>query len=131
MARLNNTKEKSMFYGAEPYLFERARKMRLHQTEAEAKLWEVLQNKKMIGFRFKRQHPINIFIADFYCHKLKLVIEVDGEIHHQKDRKEYDLNRTAEMERLGIDVMRFTNNQVLENLVGHMALSSGVGGAVG
>jgi very-short-patch-repair endonuclease len=75
MARLNNTKEKSMFYGAEPYLFERARKMRLHQTEAEAKLWEVLQNKKMIGFRFKRQHPINIFIVISLSWSLRLMVK--------------------------------------------------------
>jgi very-short-patch-repair endonuclease len=116
MARLNNSREKTMFYGAKPYLFERARKMRLHQTEAEAKLWELLQNKKMMGLRFKRQQPISMFIADFYCHKLKLVIEVDGEIHHKQDQKVYDVNRTAEMERLGIVVIRFTNNQVHENL---------------
>lgn len=105
-----------MFYGAEPIIFLRARKMRRQQTEAEIKLWEILQNKKMMGLRFKRQHPIYNYIADFYCHKIKLVIEVDGKIHLNHDRKEHDANRTAEMERLGIEVMRFTNKQVLDNL---------------
>ncbi len=116
MARLRNSVDKSMFYGAEPIIFERARKMRRHQTEAEIKLWEILQNKKMMGLRFKRQHPISNYIADFYCHKIKLVVEVDGKIHFTQERKEYDSNRTAEMERLGIEVMRFTNTQVLEHL---------------
>ena len=116
MARLNDTTEKTMYYGAEQYLFERAKKMRHQPTEAELKLWEILQNRKILGLHFRRQHPIDMFIADFYCHKLKLVIEADGEIHQSDDRKEYDSNRTAEMKRFGIEVLRFTNKQVLENL---------------
>ncbi len=116
MARLNYTIGKSMYYGAEPYLFERAKKMRHQSTQAELKLWEILKNRKMLGLHFRRQQPIDMFIADFYCHKLKLVVEVDGEVHDSDDRKEYDLNRTAEMKRFGIEVVRFTNKQVLENL---------------
>ncbi|MEI6901326.1 MAG: endonuclease domain-containing protein [Bacteroidota bacterium] len=64
--------------------------------------------------RFKAQHPIDIFIVDFYCHKFSLVIEVDGEIHLAQ--KEYDEGRTAELERLGLTVLRFTNDEVLNDI---------------
>ena len=69
-----------------------------------------LRNRNLSGLKFRRQHPIDIFIIDFYCHEKKLVIEVDGEIH--KFRKTYDEARTAELERFGIKVIRFTNDQV-------------------
>jgi cyclase len=68
-----------MFYGALPIHFELAKKLRDKQTEAEIFLWNHLA--KIKGVRFKRQHPILYFIADFYCHKAKLIIEVDGEYH--------------------------------------------------
>ena len=71
----------SMFYGAKPVIFERAKMMRKQMTDAELLVWEILKEKQMLGFRFRSQHPIDIFIADFYCHPLKLVIEIDGGIH--------------------------------------------------
>ena len=116
MVRLNDTVEKTMFYGAKSITFERAKELRLNPTVAERVLWQILRNKKMLGLRFKRQHPINKFIADFYCHSLKLVIEVDGEIHNTTENKEYDENRTAELENYGISVLRFTNGEVLNNI---------------
>jgi very-short-patch-repair endonuclease len=116
MARLKDTVEKTMFFGAKPITFERAKELRLNPTEAEVILWEILRNKKMLGIRFKHQHPINKFIADFYCHPLRLVIEVDGEIHNTKENKEYDDNRTVEFESYGITVLRFTNDEVLNNI---------------
>ena len=70
----------------------------------------------MMGHRFKAQHPIDIFIADFYCHKLKLIIEVDGGIHKTIEQKEYDLGRTQELERFGLKVIRFTNHQIENEL---------------
>jgi very-short-patch-repair endonuclease len=60
--------------------------------------------------RFRRQHPIDIFIADFYCHEVRLVVEIDGEIHNQQ--QEYDISRTAEMERYNIGVIRFKNSEI-------------------
>ncbi len=116
MVRLNDTVEKTMFYGAKPITFERAKELRLNPTAAERIIWETLRNKKMLGLRFKHQHPIDIFIADFYCHSLKLVIEVDGEIHNTEENKEYDDSRTAEFENYGITVLRFTNDDVLNNI---------------
>ncbi len=110
-----NTIDQSMFYGAKPPLFEKARWLRENMTEAEKKLWNTLQKNRVCGYRFKPQHPIDIFIADFYCHKLKLVIEVDGGIHKSVEQKNYDIGREAEIENLGVKVIRFTNEEVMED----------------
>jgi very-short-patch-repair endonuclease len=106
----------SMFYNAKPHIFEKAKMLREHMTEAEHILWDVLRNKKMINLRFKPQHPIDIFIADFYCHSLKLIIEVDGGIHNIKDRMEYDIGREAELCHWGIKVIRFNNDEVINDI---------------
>ncbi|MGM0622175.1 MAG: endonuclease domain-containing protein [Bacteroidota bacterium] len=102
----------SMFYNAKPHIFEKAKMLRKNMTEAELSLWEKLKGKKMLGLRFRPQHPIDIFIADFYCHPLKLVIEIDGGIHKSRDQKEYDFGREGELENWGIKVIRFTNEDV-------------------
>lgn len=81
-------------------------------TNPELILWERLKGKQMLGFRFRPQHPIDIFIADFYCHPLKLVIEVDGGIHKTKEQREYDIGRTGELNAWGIEVIRFTNEEI-------------------
>jgi very-short-patch-repair endonuclease len=102
--------EKSMYYGAKPVTMEAARILRENMTFHEKLLWGKLKLKQICGVRFRRQHPIDFFIADFYCHEAKLVVEIDGEIHYQK--KEYDDGRSAEMERYSIKVIRFTNSEV-------------------
>lgn len=107
---INN--EVSMFYNAKPMIFERAKQLRSNMTPAEQMVWDCVKGKKILGLRFRPQHPMDIFIADFYCHPLKLVIEIDGGIHKSKDQKEYDVGREAELERWGIKVVRFTNNEV-------------------
>jgi cyclase len=101
-----------MHYGAMPILFEFAKRNRLNPTDAEDYLWEQLSGSKL-GVRFKRQHPIAYFIADFYCHTAKLIIEVDGGYHSIPAQYEYDCNRDFELEELGLKVIRFTNEQVL------------------
>ena len=78
-------------------------------------MWKILRKFRQSGFPFRRQHPIEFYIADFYCHKLKLVIEVDGEIHTEKEIKNHDEGRTGELERFGIKVLRFTNDQILHD----------------
>ena len=103
-----------MFYGASGIIHKHARDLRKRETKTEKILWAILSNKKL-GVKFRRQHPINQFIADFYCHELKLVIEVDGEIHFQKDRIEYDAMRTAVFNDFGIKVIRFANKDILQN----------------
>lgn len=106
----------SMFYGAKPHIFEKAKFLRKNMTDSELKLWEVLKGKRILGLRFRSQHPIDIFIADFYCHPVKLVVEVDGGIHKSSDQKEYDIGRTAELNDWGIVVVRFTNEEIENNI---------------
>jgi len=103
----------NMFYGALPIHFELAKKLRDNQTEAELYLWNYLSRIEIKGIRFKRQHPVLYFIADFYCHKAKLIIEVDGGYHNIPEQFNYDQNRDCELESLGLKVIRFTNEQVL------------------
>jgi very-short-patch-repair endonuclease len=107
--------EKNMFLGAKAELFTLALQMRKNPTEAERAMWKILRKFRQSGFPFRRQHPIEFYVAYFYCHKLRLVIEVDGEIHAEKDIQSHDEGRTGEMERFAIKVLRFTNRQVLND----------------
>jgi very-short-patch-repair endonuclease len=106
----------NMFYGAEPDILRTAAILRKNMTLAERVLWVKLKNRDIFKVKFRRQHPVWIFIVDFYCHEYKLVIEVDGEIHNESETKEYDLGRTAEIEKFGLKVIRFTNDQILYNI---------------
>ncbi len=106
----------SMFYNAKPHVFEKAKALRSSMTISEQYLWEQLKGKKILGLRFRPQHPIDIFIADFYCHSLKLVIEIDGGIHKNNEQKKYDIGREAELSDLGIEVIRFTNKEVINHI---------------
>ena len=106
----------SMFYNAPAYIFERAKQMRANMTTSEQKVWELLKGKQILGLRFRPQHPMDIFIADFYCHPLKLVIEIDGGIHKSHDQREYDLCREAELERWDIKIIRFTNEEIEKDI---------------
>ncbi len=105
--------ERKMFYGAKPDIFFKAKWLRENMTEAEKLLWKQL-NKNKLGVRFKPQHPIDIYIVDFYCHALNLAIELDGESH--RNSKEYDQDRTCELENFGIRVIRFNNSEVFQNI---------------
>ena len=110
---MQRTPQPDMFYGAKRDIFQKASVLRENMTVVEKLLWSRL-NSSQLGVRFKRQHPIDIFIADFYCHQFKLVIEVDGEYH--KEQLDYDEGRTAELENLGITVIRFTNDEVMDDI---------------
>jgi cyclase len=100
-----------MFYGANGLIFERAKDLRNRMTEAEMVLWGYLKQKPL-GYKFRRQHPLGFYIADFYCHKLLLVIEVDGKIHEREDVAENDKERQIVIENFGLKVLRFTNDEV-------------------
>jgi len=106
--------DKTMYFGAKTDLIESARILRKNMTFYEKLLWERLKGKQICGIRFRRQHPINIFVVDFYCHEAGLVVEIDGEIHNMK--KDYDDGRSAEMEKFDIKVIRFTNQEVKNNI---------------
>ena len=107
--------EKSMFFGAKAELFSLALQMRKNPTEAESVMWKILRKLRQSGFPFRRQHQIEFYIADFYCHNLNLVIEVDGEIHTENEIQSHHAGRTCELERFGIKVFRFTNNRILHD----------------
>jgi very-short-patch-repair endonuclease len=110
---MQRTEQPAMFYGANRSIFQNAEVLRKDMTVAEKKLWDRL-NKSQLGVRFKAQHPIDIFIADFYCHKFKLVVEIDGGIH--ETQKEYDEGRTAELESWGLTIIRFSNEEVMNDI---------------
>jgi very-short-patch-repair endonuclease len=105
-----------MWKGASPRIFANAQKLREDATEAEKFLWLALRENQLEGYKFRRQHPLGIYIADFYCHKLKLVIEIDGGYHKTKEQMILDEERTATIEFQGVRVIRFTNEEVLLNL---------------
>ena len=115
MAYLGRSVTRNMYFGANPDLFRMADRMRKNPTEAEKILWKHIKKFRSSGYVFRRQHPIDFYIADFYCHKLKLVIEVDGEIHETDESREHDDGRTGHLESYGINVIRFTNEEILGN----------------
>jgi very-short-patch-repair endonuclease len=84
-------------------------------TEAESLLWQRLNYNKLDGYKFRRQHPINKFIADFYCHKVKLIIELDGEIHRKKEVAERVEGREFVLKNFDLEIIRFNNKDVLQN----------------
>src|SRR5262245_3529483 len=94
---------------------ERRRELRKNSTETEKSLWFELRNKKL-GIKFKRQHSIGGYITDFYCPNYKLIIELDGEIHNSKEAKKYDEIRDNYFKELGIRVLRFSNEEVEQNI---------------
>jgi very-short-patch-repair endonuclease len=102
--------------GAIGKLFEYSRELRQVSTEAERLLWSELRNRKLNGLKFRRQHPIDKYIADFYCHERKLVIELDGEVHNIKENKDYDEARTVELEAQVITVIRFSNDEIINKI---------------
>ena len=111
--------EKKMHAGANKPLYQKARELRNNATHAETILWGYLKNKPL-GYKFRRQHPYSIYILDFYCHILKLVIEVDGSIHNRADIKMNDEERQVILQNDGLVVLRFQNEEVtktLENVI--------------
>lgn len=90
-----------------------ARELREKQTPAEALLWQLLRSRQLLGFKFRRQHQFGGYIADFYCHKARLVIECDGSVHDLHEQWHHDQNRDGYMIAQGLRVLRFTNEQVL------------------
>ena len=97
-------------------LYQYGRELRQESTKAEKLLWSELRNRKLNGLKFRRQHPLDKFIVDFYCNEKKLVIELDGGVHDEKINKDYDEARTAMLAGLNIIVLRFKNEDITNNL---------------
>lgn len=111
----------ALFKGALPKHFERARMLKAEMTKAEKTLWEELRGRKLNGLKFRRQHPLENFILDFYCAEEKLAIEVDGAIHDLDEQKEFDQLRTARLNELGVRILRFRNEIVENDIKGILA----------
>ncbi len=94
----------------------RARLLREQSTDVERRLWSILRRHQLAGLKFKRQAPIDRYFADFACFEARLVIELDGGQH--SDQAARDANRTRAIEACGWKVIRFWNNEVIENLDG-------------
>jgi very-short-patch-repair endonuclease len=93
---------------------QRARELRREMTPAETILWEQLRNRELAGFKFRRQHPLDRFIVDFYCAACRLVVEIDGDIHDLQ--QERDAVRTEALAVQGYRIIRFRNEQVFNYL---------------
>ena len=87
-------------------------------TDAEIILWSKIRMKQLEGFQFFRQKTVGGYIADFFCMKAKLVLEVDGGQHYFKETEEYDKSRDKKLRSLGLTVLRFTNDELKENIEG-------------
>jgi very-short-patch-repair endonuclease len=97
-------------------IHENARQLRREQTDAEGRLWAELRQRRLGGYRFRRQFPIGNFIVDFCCREQHLVVEVDGSQH--MERAAADRNRSELIEARGYRVLRFWNSDVLSNMEG-------------
>ncbi len=98
-----------------PEFLARARQLRRNATDAESLLWQLLRNRQLDGWKFRRQHPVGPYILDFYCHEAGLAVELDGSQHAEPAQAGYDAERTQALETGGIRVLRFWNNEVLKN----------------
>jgi very-short-patch-repair endonuclease len=98
------------------YIIDFAKQLRQESTFAESLLWEHLKNRRFHGLKFKRQPRIGKYIADFYCHELCLVVEVEGGIHENADQMEYDQIRFQEFDARDLNVLRIHNDDVVHNI---------------
>lgn len=116
MKKIKLNYNEGMWKGAPESSFVKAKALRKDETQAEKILWEKLRNSKLKGYKFRRQHPIGLYIVDFYCHQLKLVIEIDGDYHNIQEQIEKDKERTRNLETDGLHLIRFSNKDIMENL---------------
>ena len=100
--------------GTTPEIEAAARNLRQNMTSAEQVLWEALKGRQVAGLKSRCQHPVGPFILDFYCPARKLVVEVDGGVHD--GQAEYDAARTQQLNDYGYQVLRFRNDEVLNDL---------------
>jgi len=104
----------NMYYGANSFVFQKAEELRKNMTSAESIIWKHIHINPW-KLKFRRQHPISNFIADFYCHPIKLIIEIDGDIHDVEEVKQYDSAREQSLKEFGLTILRFRNEEVFKN----------------
>ena len=112
----NPYQDDGMHKGAKSDTFSKAEYLRNNMTDVEKIMWEKLKKKRAVGYRFRRQHPLGFYILDFYNHELKLCIELDGEYHNYKEQILKDKERDDLLQFNGITVIRFRNEEVLNDI---------------
>ena len=105
-----------MFIRNDPKFRKRRKELRQNQTEAEKLLWSQLRNKRFCGVKFFRQYSIGPYILDFYSPTFRLAIELDGGRHSEQEQQEYDENRSEYLKVHDMEVIRFWNNEVMQNM---------------
>ena len=116
MRNLTSNNDEGMWKGVPSSSFEKAKALRMRETKSEKILWDKLKNNQLDGLKFRRQHPISLYIADFYCHKFKLIIELDGKYHEEKEQKIKDQERDEVLKLNGLNILRFKNEEVEKNI---------------
>lgn len=115
--RRQGGKVRNMPYTKIPgYIFDLCRRLRKKQTKTEKLLWAHLRRKGLNGLKFRRQHPLGRYIADFYCPEARLVVELDGKVHNLQDQREYDEVRKEIMEVHRIKLLRIKNDEIEQNI---------------
>jgi cyclase len=107
--------KKGMFNEASHLIFEKAKELRSNLTAAETVVWMHVRGG-VEGCKFRRQHPIGIYVADFYCHKAKLIVEIDGSIHSLPEIITKDNERTRDLTNWGYKLIRFSNEEVMKDV---------------
>jgi len=105
-----------LFHHAQDSTFNNAKFLRQNETDAEKLLWKNLRNNRLGGYKFRRQHPVSTFVADFYCAEKKLIVELDDSVHNLIENKDYDKLRSMVLKENGIEVIRFDNEEVLSSM---------------
>ena len=112
----NKDYSENLHLGAKASTFQNAHDLRHSGTEAEKKLWQFLRNRQLKGRKFRRQHALDKYVLDFYCHECRLAIELDGGIHDLAMNRQYDAARTNTLNDSGIKVIRFRNEEVMNEV---------------
>jgi very-short-patch-repair endonuclease len=105
-----------MLYDRKKELVKKARELRNHMTKAEIILWSRLRSRQIDGLKFRRQQPVFDYIADFYCHEIKLIIEIDGEVHSLEENLLHDIKRDNILRINGYHIIRISNSEVETDL---------------
>jgi len=116
LAKLGGQEDYPIYFGAGPEILRIAGDLRKSMTPAERLLWKEIRNRKINGFSFRRQHPVKDFVVDFFCYHAMLIIEIDGDVHDDAYQKERDDERMKIIKKLGINEIRFKNEEVINNL---------------
>ena len=116
MVKIKGREEYPIYFGATPQILGIAYDLRNGMTEPEKLLWSRLRNRQVKGYKFRRQHPVNEFVVDFFCYEARLVIELDGSVHDDAFQSERDKERTKILQKMGLNEIRFRNEEVINNI---------------